>query len=124
MKSYLKPKDAFTFLEILAALVILSLALIPILTWVPMSIQTKLKAERKTISIFLAQGKIEELHSAIINNFNFNYTPSGAFNSPYQDHRYLITDNFNSNIKTISIKVWHIEKPEDETIFYTQLAKR
>ena len=149
MKSYLKSKNAFTpleaghrrcptvafgslpltgftYLEVLAALVILSVALIPILTWVPTSIQTKLKTERKTTAIFLAQEKLEELRYKIINNFGVDYTVAAPnpFYPPYQDFSYTVNDNFNSNIKTISVKVWHIEKPDDDTTFYTQVTKR
>lgn len=124
MKKYLKFNKGFTFLEVLAALIILSVALIPIMTWVPTSIQAKLKAERQTTAIFLAQGKIEELHTQIINNFNYNYTNSSVFNPPYQDFRYNVTDNLNTTLKTISVKVWHIERPQDELVFYTQISRR
>ncbi|MEW6101770.1 MAG: type II secretion system protein [Candidatus Omnitrophota bacterium] len=124
MKKYLNSRG-FNFLEVLAALVILSVALVPILTWVPASIQTKLKSERKTISVFLCQSKMEELRYQIIRNFNNDYNANGqAFNSPYQDYRYTITDNLGTNIKIISVSVWHVETPQHETIFYTQAASR
>ena len=120
------PLTGFTYIEVLAALVILSVALIPILTWVPTSIQTKLKTERKTTAIFLAQEKLEELRHKIINNFGVDYTvvTPNPFDPPYQDFSYTVNDNFNTNIKTISVKVWHIEKPDDDTTFYTQVTKR
>lgn len=122
MKRFLK---GFTFLEVLVSLVILSAALIPILVWVPVSIQTRLQAERKTTAIFLCQGKIEELRYKIIKNFDNNYNATSlSFNPPYQNYNYTVTDNLDSALKTISAKVWHIEKPQDETIFYTQISKR
>lgn len=125
---YLRYSKGFTFVEVLTSLVILSVALIPILTWLPTAIQTKLKAERKTTAVFLAQNKTEELHYQIIADFNKNYTVNSmAFNSPYQDFRYSITDQSldgSLKLKTISVKVWHIEDPEDETIFYTKIAQR
>lgn len=115
----------FTFLEVLAALVILSAALIPILTWVPVSIQSKLQAERKTTSIFLCQSKLEEVRYKVIKNFVNNYNAASlSFNSPYQNYKYTVSDNLDSNLKTISVKSWHIEKPQDETIFYTQISRR
>jgi Tfp pilus assembly protein PilV len=118
-------KKAFTFLEIMAAVVILTVALIPIVTWVPTSIQTKLKTERKTTAIFLAQGKTEELHSKIIGNFSLNYnTGPLSFNGTYQHYYYNITDNQDPDIKTISVKAWNIEDPKDAAVFYTQVAKR
>ena len=125
MKRHLRVRKGFSFLEVLAALVILSVALIPILTWVPTTIQTKLKSERKTTAIFLAQSKIEELRYKIINSFTDDYNRTSlAFDSPFQDFRYTVTDNLDQNLKTISLKVWHIQNPQDETIFYTQVAKR
>ena len=125
MKRYLKIKAGFTFLEILATLVILSVALIPILTWVPLGIQTKIKAEQKTVGIFLCQSIIEDLHYKIINDFTVDYNKNNlSFNSPYQDFRYTVTDNLNSNLKTITVEVWHIENPGDEIVFHTQIARR
>lgn len=126
MRRRLKFRKGFTFLEVLATLVILSVALTPILIWVPTSIQTKLRTERKTIAIFLAESKIEELRYKIINDFNtWRGTSSPqAFPNPYQDFSYTVSDDLNPSLKTISVKVWHTEKPEDETIFYTQISKR
>lgn len=124
-KKYLRFKTGFTLIELIAALVILSIALLPLLKWLPLSIQTQLKAERKTKAIFVAQGKIEELRTAILNNFDQDYNLDlSALNPPYQSFRYSITDNLDSDLKTISVKVWHIENPQDETIFYTQITRR
>ena len=124
-KKYLSFKTGFTLIELIAALVILSIALLPLLKWLPLSIQTRLKAERKTKAIFVAQGKIEELRTAILNNFALDYNlDASTLNPPYQNFRYSITDDLNNNLKTISVKVWHIENPQDETIFYTQIARR
>lgn len=115
----------FTFLEVLATLVILSVALIPILTWVPLGIQSKIKAEQKTAAIFLCQAKLEDLHYQIIKNFTADYSQYNlSFGFPYQDFRYTVTDDLNSNLKTLSVEVWHAENPEDETVFYTQVARR
>jgi len=73
----------------------------------------------------VAQGKIEELRTAILNNFALDYNlDASTLNPPYQNFRYSITDDLNNNLKTISVKVWHIENPQDETIFYTQIARR
>lgn len=125
MKRYRNFKRGFTFLEIIAAIAILSAALIPILTWVPTSLQTKIKTERKTTAIFLAQAKIEELRNNIIKDFDQNYnSASVSFNAPYQGYRYTATDDLVAGFKTISVKAWHIENPNDETAFYTQIAQR
>jgi len=126
LRRYLKAKTGVSFLEVLAALIILSVALVPIMTWVPTSIQTKVKSERKTTAIFLAQGKIEELRCQIIGNFTQDRNPPQpvAFPNPYQNFSYTVSDDLNPNLKTISVRVWHIEKPNDETILYTKITKR
>jgi len=115
----------FTFLEVLAAIVILSVALIPIMTWVPTSIQTKLKTERQTSASFLCQSKIEELHYKLINNFTANYNVTSApFNSPFQDYRYNVTVDSNTTLKTISVSVWHSETPLKKITYYAKVADR
>lgn len=125
MNSALNFSRSFTFLEVLAALVILSIALVPIMVWVPTSMQTKLKTERLTVAGFLCQGKIEELHRKIINNFNYDYhANSVAFGAPYQGYYYNVTDDLGSDLKTISVSVWHSESPQNETTYYTQVARR
>jgi len=129
LRRSLKIKSGFTFLEILAALVILSVALIPIMTWVPTSIQTKLRNARTTTAIFLCQNKIEELHYKIIKSFSTNYNQAPtSYDPPYpdfKDFRYSVTDNSaGAYLKTISVSVWHTETPENATIFYTQVASR
>ena len=125
MKNYSRTNKGFTFLELLAAILIMSVALVPILSWVPVSLQTKRKAENKMIAIFLAQSKLEELRLAVLNNFSADYDAANvAFTSPYQDFRYTITDNANTNLKTVSIRVWNKNEPSDKVIFYTRLAPR
>ena len=125
-KSYPRSKNGFTLIELIAALAILTIALLPLVNWLPLSIQTQIKAERKTKAIFLAQAKLEELRTAIINNFDKDYNQLNplAFTPPYQNFRYSITDDLDANLKTISVKAWNIENPQDETIFYTQIARR
>lgn len=132
MRKYLKGNKTnsdyirgFTLFEVLAATMVLSVALIPIFSWLPTAIQTRVSTEHKTTAIFLAQGEIEELRRRIKNNFSFNYSlNSASFASPYQDFRYNVSDNSNSNLKTISVTVWHIDRPQDATIFYTQVSRR
>ena len=115
----------FTFLEVLAALVILSVALIPIMTWVPTSIATKLKTERQTSASFLCQSKIEELHYKLINNFTDNYNAASVpFNSPFQDYSYNVTVDSNTTLKTISVSVWQSETPLKKITYYDKIAKR
>lgn len=125
LKRFHNSKKGFTFLEILAALVILSIALVPMMTWMPTNIQTRLAAEQRTTAIFLAQGLMEQLRYQIIQNFTVDRNvTSQNFVSPYQGYAYSVTDNQDANLKTISASVWHTEKPNAKTVFYTQVARR
>ena len=115
----------FTFLEVLAALVILSVALIPIMAWVPTSIATKLKTERGTSASFLCQSKIEELHYKLINNFTADYNAvSVPFDSPFQDYSYAVFVDSSNTLKIVSVSVWHSETPLKKIIYYTKVANR
>lgn len=115
----------FTLLEVIVAVAILSGALLPIISWMPQMIQTKRKSEQQTLAVFLAQSKVEELRQGVAQKFDADYKATEvAFGAPYQDFRYTITDNLNSTLKDISVKVWHIEHPDEEIIFYTQAALR
>ena len=126
MRRLLKTKTGFTFLEVLAALVILSFALLPIMSWVPTSIQTKLKNERLTTSIFLAQDLLEELRYEVQANFSAprNVSTPQAFFAPHQDFFYTVSDDLNTNLKTIGVSVWHTEQPQKATNVTTQFARR
>ena len=90
----------------------------------PTLIQTKRKSEQQTLAIFLARSKVEELRQNIIQKFGADYNAKGAFNLPYQDFRYRISDNLDSTLKDISVEVWHIEYPDEKIVFYTQAALR
>jgi len=115
----------FTFIEVLMACLILAFALIPIMLWVPVSIQSKARTEQKTAGIFLAQAKIEELRAKVRDNFGNNFSvDSASFSPPYQDYRYTIVDDVYTYLKTISVQVWHVGRPQDNTTLYAQMAPR
>jgi len=125
LRRYLKNKG-FTFLEVLAALVILSVALIPLLTWVPTSISTKIKTESYTTAMFLCQGKMEELRFKLITNFVDESDSGGAFTPPFDDFSYSVTydTSLHPYLKQLSVEVWHNDSPEDETVLDTYIAQR
>jgi len=113
-------RKGFTFLEILFTVVIISVGLIAIMNWVPVAIQTKIKTERRTTAIFLAQKNIEEAKRTLLSNFDSGviWTVSAGFNCAGN----VITEN--PNLKTITVSVWHIENPSDITTFYNRVARR
>jgi type II secretory pathway pseudopilin PulG len=113
-------RRAFTFLEILFTVVIISVGLIAIMNWVPVAIQTKIKTERRTIAIFLAQKNIEEAKRILLSNFDSVVT--WTVNAGFDCTGDVITEN--PNLKTIRVSVWHIENPSDITTFSTRVARR
>jgi type II secretory pathway pseudopilin PulG len=113
-------RRAFTFLEILFTVVIISAGLIAIMNWVPVAIQTKIKTERRTIAIFLAQKNIEEAKRTLLSNFDSGVT--WTVSPDFACSGNVITEN--PNLKTITVSVWHIENPSDITTFYNKVARR
>jgi type II secretory pathway pseudopilin PulG len=113
-------RRAFTFLEILFTVVIISAGLIAIMNWVPVAIQTKIKTERRTKAIFLAQKNIEEAKRTLLSNFDsgVTWTVSAGFACSGN----VISEG--NNLKTITVSVWHIENPSDITTFYNKVARR
>ncbi len=125
MKNNKRANKGLTFLEVLTAILIMSVALVPILSWVPVSLRTKKKAENKMFAIFLAQSKLEELRIAALNNFSADYDASSVvFPAPYQNFRYTITDSADVGLKTLSVTVWSADEPNDKVILYTNIALR
>jgi len=125
LKNNKSTNKGFTFLEVLTAILIMSVALVPILSWVPVSLRMKKKAENKMFAIFLAQGRLEELRIAVLNNFSSDYDASNiVFPAPYQNFRYTITDSADAGLKTLSVTVWSMDEPNDKVILYTNIALR
>ena len=121
-------RRAFTFLEILFTVVIISAGLIAIMNWVPVAIQTKIKTEHKTTAIFLAQEKIEDIKWSALANFNknFNQAAPASWSVPYNDFWWTATDvvDLTWSIKTISVSTWHTLEPNNKITFDTKIARR
>lgn len=101
-----------TFLEILAALLIMSIAFIPMMKLMTGGVERARGIDAITRSAFLAEGKMEEVRSLILGTdpsygFSHNYTQSAtAFPSPNGSFKYTVSDNAASNIKELNIDVW------------------
>ncbi|MFH1798123.1 MAG: type II secretion system protein [Candidatus Omnitrophota bacterium] len=109
-------KRGFTLIEVLAAIVLIMLALIPIMVIVPQMIENSLNTQRLTTVIFLAEGKMEEVRRDAINNFvSSQDKPVTAFALPYAEYKYTVTDNEGAGIKIIQIRAWH-DKDADNTL--------
>lgn len=112
--------QGFTYLEVLAALTILSVAIVPIMALMPKGMRTATRVERLTRSAFLAQSKMDEVRSQIFgSNASYGYskdytdpvspTPPSAFPSPDTKYKYTIADDAGADIKVMNVTVWYDE---------------
>lgn len=125
MKSGLDGQAGLSLLEVIAAVAIMTIVLVPTMNLSPMLLQTREKIEYRTKCIFLAQGKMEELKDKILLNFNQDYSePAINFASPNEAYSYSVTDDNDPALKTIGVEVWHEEMPEDKIRLDTQVANR
>ena len=108
-------KKGFTYLEILAALVILAVALIPIMRVMPEGMAATTRVERLTRGGLLAQSKADEVRSQILGTnpsygFSKDYTESAtAFPAPDSSYKYTVSDDNSANIKELNTTVWFDE---------------
>ena len=119
-------KRGFTFLEILFMVVVISVGLIAIMSWVPVAIQTKVKTEQRTGAILLAQGEMEEVKRRVLFN-EFSWTASGCNDEPWTINNFRGLNSIcreSDNLKIITVTAWHIENPGDITTFNTKVARR
>jgi prepilin-type N-terminal cleavage/methylation domain-containing protein len=118
----------FTYLELLAAIAIMALALLPIMRLLPEGMKAASRVERLTRSALLAQDKMDEVRSRVLSTnliygFNQDYNESAtAFPAPDDDYKYTVTDNQAANIKTLNVTVWfdedgdNVQGPDEESV--------
>lgn len=116
----------FTFLEVLFTVVIIAVGLLAIMNWVPAAIKTKIELERKTIAIFLAQEKMDEIKKDALSSFSddFNQSVPWTFSAPFDTFIWTASDDRGDPLRAISVSTWHIEDPEKKVIFHTEIARR
>lgn len=103
-------KKGFTLIEVLAAIILIAVALIPIMTIVPQMIENSLNTEKLTKVIFLAEKMMEETKRDAINDYdNFDGNASATKFDPSEDYKYKVSDDRGSGIRVIQIEVWHDE---------------
>jgi type II secretory pathway pseudopilin PulG len=115
----LRSEKGLTYLEILATMIIMIMALIPIMRIMPEGIKATRKIEKLTKAGFLAQSKMDEVRSQILGanpNYGFSkdYTkPSTTFPNPDAGFKYTVTDDQGTDIKELNITVWFDENDND-----------
>jgi len=126
-------RNGFTILEILVAIAILSIALIPMIQIFPQVLIVNAQVEQEARSAFLSQQKMEEVKGKILSYFEPNYsvaTPT-AFPSPDATFKYTISDDGGAEIKVLTVRVWYdkngnnVADPKEQLVeAKTKVAKR
>ena len=120
-------KKGFTLVEIVAAMAIMSVALVPMMRLVPGMIQSKVAVEQKTTALFLAEQKTEEIKQLLLNDFSTSVAAvETSFNAPHQDYRFTIaeTSEIAGFLKNITVTTWHSNRSRGRVILNTQVADR
>ncbi|MCK4519555.1 MAG: prepilin-type N-terminal cleavage/methylation domain-containing protein [Candidatus Omnitrophica bacterium] len=116
-------KRGFTLIEVLASILLIVVALIPIMMIVPQMIENSLTDERLTRVIFLGENKMEETKRGVVSDYDVDRSASGSFSllgSDYEDYKYIITDYNTAGIKTLTVQVWYDENGDDTLDFDEQ----
>ena len=126
----MKSLRGFTYLEILATIIIMSIALIHIMRLMPEGIRATARVERLTKALFLAQRKMADIRSKIFGaddayGFDKDYTqPATAFPSPDQTFKFTVSDSYvpgsGNNLKVLSVTVWFDENDNNAIDTYSE----
>ena len=107
-------KGGFTLIEILASIVLIAVALVPLMQILAQSLGLSMKEERLTKVIFLGERKMEEVRGKVTYDFDTSRAESAAqFLVPYDEYKYTVADDEGADIKVISVTVWHDEDDDD-----------
>jgi type II secretory pathway pseudopilin PulG len=101
-----RPQQAFTFVEVLAAMVFLGIAMPAIVTALMVANRAAVAAERSAVAVQLAENKLGEL---MLDQAWSSAGSSGDFGSEYPGYRYtLATSDWNSGAMTeLLIEVYY-----------------
>ncbi|MGQ9608145.1 MAG: type IV pilus modification PilV family protein [bacterium] len=106
-------EGGFTLIEVLLALVILSIAIIPLMQIFPQASLIATDSQRETRIGFLAQQKLEQVKGQVLSYFFGDYNESAtAFPSPDSDFKYTVSyftasGDDGNQIKSIKVRVWY-----------------
>jgi len=105
----------FTMIEVLLAITLIGIALIPIMQVMPQFYRTNRDMINENTLSFLAQQKIEEVKGKLSNpgHFGDSITSSGSFSgfTGADSYQFSITgptiDGSRTNLKVVTVKVWY-----------------
>jgi prepilin-type N-terminal cleavage/methylation domain-containing protein len=131
-ESVLRSSKGFTLVEVMTATALIGLVLVALMQIVPGMLKVGTKVEVITKATFLAEKKMEEIHSLINSSYSVNRTQSAAaFSSPNSLYKFTVSDDGGANIKIINVTVWNdddgdntIDSNEYSVSFDTKVANR
>lgn len=125
----MKNKGGFTLPEVVVAAALLLVAMVPILKALTQANLDSVIIERKTQSLCLAQGKLNQIKATSIYDFNSISDSNTALGNSYLCK--VTQTTVSSNLKEITVKVGQdinrngtLADSEVEIILQTQIAKR
>lgn len=123
----------FTLIEVLLAVVLLGIALIPIMQIMPSIYNINGNMIRENTLSFLAQDKLEEVKGGAINATNFGSdfgNDSSLLFTGQTEYWYTVNDDLGTDIKIITIQAWYgdagstFADAENKIELKTKVAKR
>jgi prepilin-type N-terminal cleavage/methylation domain-containing protein len=128
-----KNEKGFTIIEVMMALMIVAVSIIPITTILPRVLSGNKETHYDNRTTFLGEKKMEEMKTKALTYFNWNYsisTPT-AFSSPDDKFKYTVSDDYGLDIKQIVVTVWYDvnnnntrDTGEQYVIFRTKITNR
>ncbi len=120
----------FTFVEVLASILILAGTIVPLITFTADSLATSLEIERKVKSTLLAEGEMEKIKNVLRKSFETDFTAwSDSLGNNYLAGR--TSTDVSSTLKIIGVSVGYdadgnglLGTEEIMITFTTQYAKR
>jgi prepilin-type N-terminal cleavage/methylation domain-containing protein len=128
-----KNEKGFTIVEIMMALMIVAVSIIPITMILPRVLSGNTETHYVNRVTFLGESMMEVMKTRALTYFNWNYSVSTprAFLSPDNEFRYTISDDYGLDIKQLVVTVWYDEnnnntRDANETyvVFRTQITNR
>jgi prepilin-type N-terminal cleavage/methylation domain-containing protein len=107
-------KKGFTLIEILFAIMILTISIIPAMMLLPRIFKDNTTIALTNRAVFLGQMKMEQVKTKALTFYDSNYSVTGpldpkyiAFVAPDDMYKYTVSDDLGPDIKTLIVTIWY-----------------